>query len=177
MLTKISMNEQPEYLNLIEKFTRMINKFNQIEKRARDYGTGNLLYPSEIHLIDTIGKNSGINVTTLAQKQGISKAAISQKLRKLEKKFLIERFKESSNDKTVRIKLKIKGEVAFKGHEKFHSVMDSILIRKINELAPETIDSFENLLDEIHRYADSLLAKQATGSARLDIQRRTRIKR
>jgi len=153
------MSEQPKYLNLIEKFTCMTNKFNQIEKGARDYGTGILLYPSEIHLIESIGKNPGINVTAIAQKQGISKAAISQKLGKLEKKNLIERFKESSNEKTVRVKLKIKGEVAFKGHENFHSVMDSVLIRKINELPPDYINAFENLLDEINQYADSLLEK------------------
>jgi len=159
MLTKIPMNEQPKYLNLIEKFTRMINKFNQIEKGARNYGTGMLLYPSEIHLIQSIGKNPGINATALAQKQEISKAAISQQLRKLEKKNLITRFKESSNDKTVRVKLKIEGEVAFKGHENFHSVMDSVLIQKINELPPHYIDAFENLLDEINQYADSLLVK------------------
>jgi len=54
MLTKIPMNKQPKSLNLIEKFTCMINKFNQIEKGARDYGTGILLYPSEIHLIELI---------------------------------------------------------------------------------------------------------------------------
>jgi DNA-binding MarR family transcriptional regulator len=159
MLTKIPVNEQPKYLNLIEKFTCMVNKFNQIEKSARDYGTGALLYPSEIHLIESIGKNPGIHVTALAQKQGISKAAISQKLKTLEKKQLIERFKERFNDKTVRVKLKIKGEVAFKGHENFHSVTDSVLIRKINELPPDSVGTFENLLDAINRYADSLLIK------------------
>jgi len=153
------MNKRPKYLNLIEKFTRMTNKFNQIEKGARNYGADILLYPSEIHLIQSIGKNPGIIATVLAQKQGISKAAISQQLKKLEKKNLISRFKESSNDKTVRVKLKIKGEVAFKGHENFHSAMDSVLIQKINELPPDYINAFENLLDEINQYADSLLAK------------------
>jgi hypothetical protein len=36
MLTKIPMNKQPKSLSLIAKFTCMINKFNQIEKGARD---------------------------------------------------------------------------------------------------------------------------------------------
>ena len=153
----INMNENIKYMSIIEKFTRMINKFNYIEKIPRDFGTGNLLYPSEIHLIETIGKTPGINVTELAKKHGISKAAISQKLKKLEKKDLIERFKGNENEKAVLLKLKIKGEIAFKGHESFHSIMDSGIIQKINEMPPEKVKDFEKILDEINIYADSFI--------------------
>jgi len=153
------MLNQKKYMSIIEKFNRMINKFNQVEKKPRDYGTEILLYPSEVHLIETIGKNPGINVTELAKKHGISKPAISQKLRSLEKKDLVERFKNNDNDKTVLLKLKIKGKLAFKGHENFHSIMDTALIKKINELSPEYIKGFEKILDEINVYVDSLLAK------------------
>ncbi len=146
-------------MNITEKFNRMINKFNQIEKIPRDYGTGCLFYPSEIHLIESIGKYPGINVTELAKRHDISKAAISQKLRKLEEKELVERFKDTTNDKAVLLKLKIKGEAAFKGHENFHSVMDMALIQKMSELPPEYLKVFENLLDETILYADSLLTK------------------
>jgi DNA-binding MarR family transcriptional regulator len=159
MLTKKSMDTDPKYMNVIEKFNRMITKFNRVEKKPRDYGTGALLYPSEAHLIETIGKHPGINVTELAARHGISKAAISQKLRKLEKKELVERFKGYDNDKAVLLKLKIKGELAFKGHENFHSVMDAELIKKINELPPEYVSIFEKLLDEINIYVDSFLAE------------------
>ena len=151
------MNENIKYMSIIEKFTRMINKFNYIEKIPRDFGTGNLLYPSEIHLIETIGKTPGINVTELAKKHGISKAAISQKLKKLEKKDLVERFKGNENEKAVLLKLKIKGEIAFKGHESFHSIMDSGIIKKINEMPPEKVKDFEKILDEINIYADSVI--------------------
>ncbi len=151
------MDKNIKYMNIIEKFTRMINKFNYIEKIPRDFGTGNLLYPSEIHLIETIGKTPGINVTELAKKHGISKAAISQKLKKLEKKDLIERFKDNENEKAVLLKLKIKGEIAFKGHESFHSIMDSGIIQKINEMSPEKVKDFEKILDEINIYADSFI--------------------
>ena len=93
----IIMNEERSHTSIIEKFGRIINKFNYIEKIPRDFGTGKLLYPSEIHLIETIGKTPGINVTELAKRHGISKAAISQKLKKLEKKDLVERYKNGEN--------------------------------------------------------------------------------
>jgi DNA-binding MarR family transcriptional regulator len=151
------MMENTKYLSIIDKFNQMLNKFNQIEKNPRDYGTGMLLYPSEVHLIESIGKNPGINVTELANIHGISKAAISQKLQKLEEKELIQRFKDNCNEKAVLLKLKIKGEVAFKGHENFHSTMDAVLIRKINDLPSEYMETFERLIDEINTYADSFL--------------------
>ena len=153
----IIMNEERSHTSIIEKFGRIINKFNYIEKIPRDFGTGKLLYPSEIHLIETIGKTPGINVTELAKKHGISKAAISQKLKKLEKKDLVERFKDSENEKAVLLKLTTQGKIAFKGHERFHSIMDSGIIQKINEMPPAKRKDFERILDEIDVYADSFI--------------------
>lgn len=150
-------NEKKDHIIIIEKFSRMINKFNYIEKTPKDFGTGSLLHPSEIHLIETIGKTPGINVTQLAKKHGISKAAISQKLKKLEKKDLVERFKDSENEKVVLLKLTTEGKIAFKGHERFHSIMDSGIIQKINEMPPAKRKDFERILDEINRYADSFI--------------------
>jgi len=151
------MNEKRNHTSIIEKFGRIINKFNYIEKIPRDFGTGKLLYPSEIHLLETIGKTPGINVTELAKKHGISKAAISQKLKKLEKKDLVERFKGSENEKAVLLKLTIQGKIAFKGHERFHSIMDSGIIQKINEMPPAKRKDFERILNEIDVYADSFI--------------------
>ena len=151
------MNEKKGHIIIIEKFSRMINKFNYIEKTPKDFGTGSLLHPSEIHLIETIGKAPGINVTQLAEKHGISKAAISQKLKKLEKKDLVERFKDNENEKVVLLKLTAKGKIAFKGHERFHSIMDSGIFKKINEMPPAKRKDFERILDEINRYADSFI--------------------
>jgi len=54
MLAKISMNKSLEFSDLIKKFTCLVNKFNQIEKDTRDYGTGTLLYSLEIQLIEAI---------------------------------------------------------------------------------------------------------------------------
>ena len=116
-----------------------------------------VLYPSEIHLITTIGETPGINVTELAKRHGISKAAISQKLKKLEKKDLVKRFKNSENEKAVLLKLTTEGKIAFKGHERFHSIMDSGIVQKINEMPPAKRKDFERILDEINMYADSFI--------------------
>lgn len=131
------MQKTAGHITVIEKFNRMVNKFIRIEKKPRDYGTGALLYPSGIHLVESIGRDAGINVTELAAIHGISRAAVSQKLRKLEQKGLVERFKDSANDKNVLLKLKREGRTAFRGHEKFHARMDTALLQRMDELPPE----------------------------------------
>lgn len=148
------MNDLERHRRVMEKFGRIINKFIYIEKNPRDFGTGSLLYPSEIHLIQTIGKTPGINVTELAKRQGISKAAISQKLKKLEYKDLVGRYKEYGNEKEVRLRLTLKGETAFQGHERFHSKMDAGIIEKMDEMSMDELNVLERVLDEINDYAD-----------------------
>ena len=43
------------------------------------------------------------------------------------------------------------------GFERFHSIMDSGIIKKISEMTPAERKVFERILDEIDVYADSFL--------------------
>jgi len=70
-------------------FIRIVNKYNRLESKALDFGTGDLLYPAEIHIIEAIGKNYGNTVNEICQKFGVTKGAISQVVHKLSKKGLI----------------------------------------------------------------------------------------
>jgi len=70
---------------------------------------------------------------------------------------LVERFKDSENEKTVLLKLTNEGKIAFKGHERFHSIMDSGILKKISNMTSAERKGFEKFLDEIDVYADSFL--------------------
>ncbi|MGD0855389.1 MAG: helix-turn-helix domain-containing protein, partial [Dehalococcoidia bacterium] len=72
------MNDELKYKEVIDKFVRMMSKYGEMERKPRDYGTGDLLFPSEIHTMDVIGDNPGINITELSEKLGVSKSASSQ---------------------------------------------------------------------------------------------------
>ena len=43
---------------LLESFYRLINKYNQKTKNARQYGTEHLLYPAEVPLIEPTGNHA-----------------------------------------------------------------------------------------------------------------------
>jgi len=146
------MTKQETFKNIGETFNRIINKFSSIEKRPRDFGIGDLLYPSEIHNIEIIGRNPGINVTNLAKKLGVTKGAVSQIVNKLERKKLVAKFRDSNNEKEVMLKLQKKGEIAFDGHEAFHAKFYSEIMDEVDDISPEQIQFFQRVLDKIDKH-------------------------
>ena len=51
--------------SIIQKSLRLINRYNNLTKKARHYGTPFLLYPSEIHTIEVIGSQNNITTTII----------------------------------------------------------------------------------------------------------------
>jgi DNA-binding MarR family transcriptional regulator len=103
---------------LIDQFLKILHLYSVISRKPVDYGTGDLLYFTEIHTITTVGKNREINMTHLAEKMGVTRGAISQTIRKLVSKNLV--FKSNSkNKKEFNLKLSEKGQIAYKGQMSF----------------------------------------------------------
>jgi DNA-binding MarR family transcriptional regulator len=103
---------------LIDQFLKILHLYSVISRKPVNYGTGDLLYFTEIHTITTVGKNREINMTHLAEKMGVTRGAISQTIRKLESKNLV--FKSNSNNKKeFNLKLSEKGQIAYKGQMSF----------------------------------------------------------
>jgi DNA-binding MarR family transcriptional regulator len=70
---------------LLESGIRILNKAYMLERKPVDIG-GVLLYPSEFHVIEIVGKYPEKNLTAIASHLGVTKGAVSQMVRKLEKK-------------------------------------------------------------------------------------------
>jgi DNA-binding MarR family transcriptional regulator len=73
---------------LMDEASRLIARAEALHTPGFDFGTGIPLYRSEIHTIETVGKNPGINVTRLSERTGVTKGATSQMLTRLGKKKL-----------------------------------------------------------------------------------------
>jgi len=84
------MVNSTDIIKLSTQWDRIQNKIAAIEKSPRDFGSGDLLYRSEIHTLMAIGENPGANVTDLASHSGISKSAVSQMVNKLSHRNLVE---------------------------------------------------------------------------------------
>jgi len=91
----------------------------EMESTPRDYGTGDLLYASHIHTVVAVGKSPGCNLTELAARLSISKAAVSKFVAKLLKMGYLFKSKRVDNNREVIFNLTKKGQTAALGHQEF----------------------------------------------------------
>jgi DNA-binding MarR family transcriptional regulator len=145
---------------LINQFAVVLNKFTALEKSSRDFGTGDKLFPSEIHVVDAIGKQPGTNMTDLALVLGISKPAVTQIIGKVIKKNLVKRYNDKGNRKEVLLKLTKSGEIAFQGHQEFHARMDTAIIERFGRLTVREYDFLSKQFADIALYFDQVIKER-----------------
>ncbi len=147
------MNLTKDEEKLYSAVLRAFSRYKVMDSKPRDYGTGYLLYSSEIHAIDMIGRSPDCNITGLSEKLGVTKGAVSQTVNKLAKKGLVEKYRDAGNDKEVYVRLTEKGVKAQQGFEDFHNMRDFSLHHYVKSLNDEQmvmlITFFQLLYDEI----------------------------
>ncbi|TWH51709.1 MarR family transcriptional regulator [Sporomusa sp. KB1] len=148
------MGSQSE--TIIDIMTRIINKASSLMTEPRHFGTDDILYASEIHMLDVIGRNPGINVTELADKLGITKGAIPKIIRKLLDKDLICRYQTKDNKKMVLFELTAKGCTAFQHHIEWHQKFDSGIMQKLDSLDKTELLFLSNIMSDIEKYVDKI---------------------
>lgn len=127
--------KQDELPYLIELFLKILHLYSVINRKPKDYGTGDMLYLAEIHTIRIVGMNEKINMTRLSDLMGVTKGAISQTIRKLVGKNLI--VKENTNNrKEFTLRLSEKGKKVFRGQESFQHELFSFAETLYDEAKP-----------------------------------------
>ncbi len=117
-------DKQKLIFNIVGAFKRTMKLERELEQKPRDYGTGEKLYSSEIHMIEAIGVSDGLSVTDVADYFGITKGAVSQTLKKLENKELVKKERDPANSSRYILGLTTKGKAAFYSHMHWHEKID-----------------------------------------------------
>ncbi len=99
---------------------RIINKHSRIEELPIRTGKNVGLTAREVHCLNVIGQQEGINIKTIGDTLGVTKSAASQMVGKLEKKGFAQKEKAVNNDKEILAYLTDTGWDAFKAHKEFH---------------------------------------------------------
>lgn len=137
---------------------RMFEVYNLINKKPKEYATGMLLYYSEIHMIEAIGRNPDSNLTELSNILNITKGTASKTIAKLAGKGLISKYQLADNKKEVYFRLKELGQLAFEGHYHYHESRSADIDRDFDSYSPkeqEIILNFvERYTEELRRYLD-----------------------
>ncbi|WIV17724.1 MarR family transcriptional regulator [Paenibacillus polygoni] len=150
------MNEQEQLImNVRDLFNKMawINK-SKMEGSLKGYK------PSEVHCIDSIGKNVDANVTKLAVSLYMTRGAISKITKKLINRGLIETYQKSNNKKEIYFRLTEQGEVIYKIHEELHKEFqerDKVVFEQITE---EQLESLLSFVEKYSKHLDEEIKKQ-----------------
>lgn len=139
------------------QFGRILNTYKETEKLSRDFGTGDPLYPSEIHTIEAIGNNSGSSISDLARIMGVTRAAVQKLSEKLEKRGYLHRFMSSDDNKRIYLELTEKGHIAHEGHHVFHKKMYDEIFTLLNMLNKTELEKTITIFEAIEQNFTSLL--------------------
>jgi DNA-binding MarR family transcriptional regulator len=149
------MNNDDQFHRLQQTFARLVDKYNSMLKSPMDYGTGDLLYPSEMDALRLVGRSPGIAVTDLAGALGVTKGAASQTTTKLVKKGLIRKSRDPRNMKRTRMHLTEKGELAFQYYERFQAIYDAHIRKKMERLTPKELAFLQTWFRKMEATIDS----------------------
>jgi len=96
-----------------------------------------------------IGKHPEANLTELTDYLGVTKGAVSQMAKALEKKDIIRRVQSDDNNKNIRFELCEEGQRIYDGHEKYHEELYGKLNNLMDSYTVEGLASIEKFLDQI----------------------------
>lgn len=136
---------------------RIIHKYTQVEKIKRSYGTDMLLSRAEIHTVAKVGDHEGMNVTSLAKQQGITKGAASQMVYKLVEKGLLEKRVSPNSDTEVSLSLTDIGRKAYQAHREYHEQADEEFFNMLRNMPKEVEQQLMAVLAEFDKALDERL--------------------
>ena len=129
---------------LIDLFLKILHLYSIIGRKPKDYGTGDLLYFTELHTITVVARNDEVNMTQLAEIMGVTKGAISQTIRKLVHKSLILKT-NITNRKEVNLRLSEKGRKILKAQESFQNEIFTFAGELYEKARPEDRETVRRL--------------------------------
>jgi DNA-binding MarR family transcriptional regulator len=138
----------------IHLFLSVMNRYIASEKRPCDYGVGCILYRSEIHTIEAIGKHKQINVTELSTYLSVTKSAISQMIDKLIKKEMVDKKVLSKSDTEVALTLTPKGEIVYYKHEEYHRKFYDYVEQMLSTVSESDMAVFFDIMNQFDTFLD-----------------------
>jgi len=117
-----------------------------IQNIPRTYGTEDILYLAEVHMIRDIAHNEGITPSQLAKMQGRSKSAISQLLDKLIEKELIYKGKHPEGNKKIALFVTEKGKIVNNFHRQLDLKEYSSILSGLSQYSDEDFLKMINFL-------------------------------
>jgi DNA-binding MarR family transcriptional regulator len=151
---------KPELINeFTNQLLKIANKLVALEKIPFNFGTGEMLYPAEIHTLAAIANNC-CTVTEISLNFGITKGAVSQVISRLSQRGYVKKVRNETNGKEIILSLTDKGQQSCLAHTNFHKTMDEEILQSVNNLPDEKLRSFLDMLTQIERHVEKYIRLQ-----------------
>jgi DNA-binding MarR family transcriptional regulator len=118
----------------------------ELDKKTRYYGTDVPIFHSEIHVIKAIAEHPGIHVGGLADILGVTKGAVSEIIKKLERKALIIKEVDELNLSRYSLSLSKKGEKAHKIHMHYHAILNGVVENELQNATESELNFLSSFL-------------------------------
>jgi DNA-binding MarR family transcriptional regulator len=139
---------------------RISTMLESIKKELRYFGTDQMLYGAEISMLRSIKENEGISVTDLAEKLGVTKGAVSQILKKLQRKGMVLKCIDSTNQSRLNLSLTEKGRGVYVNHAQRHKELDDAINAILRGANSKDIEFLKHFLTEAENRINDYKAKQ-----------------
>ncbi len=113
----------------------------EYESYPRKYGD-DFFYMAETHMIQYIGKNPGMTVTDIATEFRKTTSAVSQIIKKLKKRNLIEQVRNTLNNREYNLFLNDNGWEIFNQHEEYDRVEYEKSCLFLEEFSEEELENY-----------------------------------
>ncbi len=147
---------QNTFNHMQDKLLAIVDLLNTGHKGGVDYGTGDRLTPVEAHTIQAVGDNQGLNLTALAKIMNVTKATMSERVKKLSRQGLLRKSKALDNRKEILITLSEKGRLVQEGHEETHRRMFKYFVSYYGDQTKEQLELFNQAFNDYLTLARSI---------------------
>ena len=135
---------------IIEKYMLLLEKISNTTKSHRPFNTDVNIYRSEIHIIQIIGDRESTYISEIARLIGITKATVSQIIKRLEGKGLVEKRLDAENNPRQKVVLTDKGQTAYAAHVEYHHREHAEMEQFLRSLPDEHKATLATFLDKAY---------------------------
>lgn len=128
---QITMNDYEKKVN--ELLLDIFDKILVTEEKALSKGNFKDLSVAEMHTLEGVGLYSSRTMSETAATLGVTTGTLTVAVDRLVRKGYIERRRDPGDRRVVRIQLTKKGKLAYRMHNKFHTLLVDRLTDPLNE--------------------------------------------
>lgn len=140
---------------ILEQLRRLARKKIDLEKTPHEFGTGMLLQHAEMYLIEILGNDEGQHLTRIAERMQITKGAVSQTLKKIEKKGLVRKFPDPANASRTLLYLSPEGKKILRMHTQWHERVDGGFVDYLDGLKGNDVNAIRDFLNRYEFFLDN----------------------